>query len=358
MVPPRAYLVLSAVLFMLGAVGVLLRRNALIIFMAVELMLNSVNLAFVTFARLHWAIEGQVTVFFVLVVAAVEVVVGLALIVDIFGRGTPWTSTTWICCGGSDDPMLCAVDAALAAVGWLTNGLIGRRLSRACSPAPGGRPAVGASFVDGAASSSPRIGETRAPEGACRSGVPLYSWLGAGDLDVQAGLLVDALSLVMVLTVSGVGLLIHVYSIGYMAEDPDASRYFAYLNLFMFAMLLLVLAGNLLVLFVGWELVGLCSYLLIGFWFARPAAATAGRKAFIVNRIGDAAFLLGLLHPVHPLGTLDILQIRDGAADLSGGAAHPRGPAPVCRAPRGSRRNSRCTSGCPTRWKGRRPSPR
>ncbi len=157
------------------------------------------------------------------------------------------------------------------------------------------------------------------PQAAVSVSLPLFSWLGAGDLWIEASLLVDALSLVMALVVSGVGFLIHVYSIGYMAADPDASRYFSYLNLFMFAMLLLVLAGNLLVLFVGWELVGVCSYLLIGFWYARPAAAGAGRKAFVVNRIGDAAFLLGLFLLFTSLGTLDILKIRDGVGQLSMG---------------------------------------
>ncbi len=203
-------------------------------------------------------------------------------------------------------------------LGWLTNGLIGRRLPRVLSGWVAAL-AVAASFATALVVLS-AFGETRAPGMSLSIGLPLYSWLGAGDLDVQAGLLVDALSLVMVLTITGVGLLIHVYSIGYMAEDPHASRYFAYLNLFMFSMLLLVLAGNLLVLFVGWELVGLCSYLLIGFWFTRPAAATAGRKAFVVNRIGDAAFLLGLLILFTSLNTLDILKIRDGAAGLSDGA--------------------------------------
>jgi len=203
-------------------------------------------------------------------------------------------------------------------LGWLTNALIGRRLPRAVSGWVAAL-SVAASFATALAVLS-AFSETRAPGTSLSIGFPLYSWIGAGDLDVQVGLLVDALSLVMVLTVSGVGLLIHVYSIGYMAEDPNASRYFAYLNLFMFSMLLLVLAGNLLVLFVGWELVGLCSYLLIGFWFTRPAAASAGRKAFIVNRIGDAAFLLGLFILFTSLNTLDILKIRDGAAGLSDGA--------------------------------------
>jgi NADH-quinone oxidoreductase subunit L len=199
-------------------------------------------------------------------------------------------------------------------LGWLANGLIGRRLSRTTS-AGLACATVGASFVT-AMGVLAAFRATQAPDAAVSLVLPLYPWLGAGDLTVEASLLVDALSLTMALVVTGVGFLIHVYSIGYMAEDPDAPRYFAYLNLFMVAMLLLVLAGNLLVLFVGWELVGVCSYLLIGFWFARPAAAAAGRKAFVVNRIGDAAFLLGLFVLFTTLGTLDILKIRDGVGGL------------------------------------------
>src|SRR2546428_11307295 len=99
----------------------------------------------------------------------------------------------------------------------------------------------------------------------------------------------------MILVVTGVGFLIHVYSVGYMAHDASFRRFFLYLNLFMFAMLTLVLADNFLLMFVGWEGVGLCSYLLIGFWVERPAAVSAGKKAFIVNRIGDFRFLLGML---------------------------------------------------------------
>ncbi|MBI3998358.1 MAG: NADH-quinone oxidoreductase subunit L [Armatimonadetes bacterium] len=202
-------------------------------------------------------------------------------------------------------------------LGWLTNGLIGRRLSRALA----GELAcvtVAASFVS-ALGVLLAVRPAGATDAAVSIVIPLFRWLGAGDLWIDASLIIDALSLVMALVVSGVGFLIHVYSLGYMADDPDLPRYFAYLNLFMFAMLLLVLAGNLLVLFIGWELVGVCSYLLIGYWFARPAAATAGRKAFIVNRIGDAAFLLGLFLLFTQLRTLDILQIRDGAPHLPEG---------------------------------------
>ncbi|MFP6627111.1 MAG: NADH-quinone oxidoreductase subunit L [Deltaproteobacteria bacterium] len=121
----------------------------------------------------------------------------------------------------------------------------------------------------------------------------LYTWINTGGFTAEVGFVVDRLSAVMCLVVTGVGSLIHVYSIGYMDKDEDYARYFAYLNFFTSAMLILVLADNLVLMFVGWEGVGLASYLLIGFWYQDPAKAAAGRKAFIVNRVGDAAFVLG-----------------------------------------------------------------
>src|SRR4029079_10164989 len=123
----------------------------------------------------------------------------------------------------------------------------------------------------------------------------VWTWMRVGDFTVDVGFALDPLSSVMILVVTGVGFLIHVYSVGYMAHDPSFRRFFLYLNLFMFSMLTLVLASNFLVMFVGWEGVGLCSYLLIGFWYERPSAAEAGKKAFIVNRIGDFGFILGVL---------------------------------------------------------------
>jgi NADH-quinone oxidoreductase subunit L len=122
----------------------------------------------------------------------------------------------------------------------------------------------------------------------------LYPWLVAGALEIPTGFLVDPLSTVMMVTVTVVGFLVHVYSIKYMYGDPGYPRFFAYLNLFLFCMLVLVLANNYLLMFLGWEGVGLCSYLLIGFWYERKSATDAGNKAFIVNRVGDAGFLLGL----------------------------------------------------------------
>ena len=122
----------------------------------------------------------------------------------------------------------------------------------------------------------------------------VYTWIQVGALRADVAFAVDPLSAVMLLVVTGVGFLIHVYSVGYMQRDAGFWRYFTYLNLFMFSMLLLVLGDNLLLVFVGWEGVGLCSYLLIGFWYEDPEKASAGKKAFVVNRVGDFGFLLGI----------------------------------------------------------------
>jgi NADH-quinone oxidoreductase subunit L len=142
-------------------------------------------------------------------------------------------------------------------------------------------------------------------------------WMEAGGFRVPLSLLVDSLSGVMILVVTGVGGLIHVYSLGYMAHDEDSVRYFSYLNLFTFFMLLLVLGGNLPLMFVGWEGVGLCSYLLIGFWFKKKSASDAGMKAFVVNRIGDAGLILGMIVAYHAFGSLDLVEIADNAGSLA-----------------------------------------
>src|SRR5207248_1701008 len=131
----------------------------------------------------------------------------------------------------------------------------------------------------------------------------------------------DQLSMVMTLVITGVGALIHVFSVGYMRDDPGYPRYFAYLNLFVFFMLTLVLGANYPVLFVGWEGVGLCSYLLIGFWFSEKANADAGKKAFIVNRIGDFGFLIAMFMLFANLGTLDFRQLEAAAPSLAMGGA-------------------------------------
>ena len=141
----------------------------------------------------------------------------------------------------------------------------------------------------------------------------LYEWITGESFAFNIGFRVDALTSVMLLVITGVGFLIHVYSIGYMHGDAGYNRYFAYLNLFVFAMLILVLGNNYLMMFVGWEGVGLCSYLLIGFWYEKKSATDAGKKAFIMNRIGDFGFLLGMFTLFAAFGTLDFGSMFNAA---------------------------------------------
>jgi NADH-quinone oxidoreductase subunit L len=185
-------------------------------------------------------------------------------------------------------------------LGFLVNGFFGRRIGRgavgivACG-------SVGLSLLTSLAA----VAELLAlPPAARRISLVVGPWIGAGNFQADWGLLLDPLSAVMILVVSGVGFLIHVYSIGYMHRDPDYPRFFTYMNLFTFSMLMLVLANNYLLLYVFWEAVGLCSYLLIGFWFEKQSAADAGKKAFIVNRVGDFGFALGVMLLWTSLGTL------------------------------------------------------
>ncbi len=137
----------------------------------------------------------------------------------------------------------------------------------------------------------------------------LAHWIRSGNFTVDFAFYLDQLSLVMLLVVTGVGFLIHIYSVGYMWDDPSYYRFFTYLNLFMFFMLTLILANNYLMMFIGWEGVGLASYLLIGFWFTKDSAASAGKKAFIVNRIGDFGFLIGIFLIIQHFGSLNFSQV-------------------------------------------------
>ena len=143
-----------------------------------------------------------------------------------------------------------------------------------------------------------------------------FNWFSAGSLRVDMAFTFDRLSGALTLVVTGVGFLIHVYSVGYMDEDPGYWRYFSYLNLFVAAMLTLILGDNLVAMFVGWEGVGLCSYLLIGFWFTDEEKAYAGRKAFIVNRIGDFGFLIGIFILFNQIGSVGIAQVNSAALPL------------------------------------------
>ncbi|MCE2452241.1 MAG: NADH-quinone oxidoreductase subunit L [Nitrospinae bacterium] len=146
----------------------------------------------------------------------------------------------------------------------------------------------------------------------------LFEWIPVGAFEIQASFSLDPLSAVMALVVTGVGTLIHLYSMGYMHNDRGVVRYFIYLNLFSLSMLTLVLGDNFVVMFVGWEAVGLCSYLLIGFWYERKAAAEAGKKAFIVNRVGDFCFLIALFYIYSVVGSLDFAEVFSKAPQLLG----------------------------------------
>ena len=148
----------------------------------------------------------------------------------------------------------------------------------------------------------------------------VFSWIPVGQLQVDFALQIDQLSMCFVLLISGVGSLIHIYSVGYMADDPDRRRFFGYLNLFLASMLLLVVADNYVVLYVGWEGVGLASYLLIGFWYHKPSAATAAKKAFVMNRVGDAGLALGIFLMFSTFGTLSYAGVFAGAPAASRGA--------------------------------------
>ena len=181
-------------------------------------------------------------------------------------------------------------------------------------------------------------------------------------------ILVDPLSVYMMLVVSGISTLIHLYAVAYMKEDRGFARFFSYLNFFVFSMLLLVLAGNFLLLIVGWAFVGAASYLLISFWYRRTTATKAGIKAFVINVVGDVGLVLGTYFIFKPHGHArlpeDLPRGRPAAPSASTPATRPATatspPAACCcssaRSP--SRRRSRCTPGCPTRWRARRRSAR
>ena len=218
-------------------------------------------------------------------------------------------------------------------IGAATNIIIGRKLSRATVHAVGCGVVLGALGVV-LGSVFGKLWPLWQKAHAAVSGETLmdtprvvntvFNWISAGPVDIEMGFVLDPLSAVMVFTVTFVGSLIHIYSCGYMAHDTDYARFFGYLNLFTGSMLMLVLGDNLIVLFVGWEGVGVCSYLLIGFWYnksgtvkAGSANATAGRKAFIVNRVGDFAFILGMFLLFSATSTLNVAQLAQNTDKLT-----------------------------------------
>ena len=203
------------------------------------------------------------------------------------------------------------------AIGFLINGFFGKRYSKqvvgwvACS-------ALGLSFLTSILIFFEMIGR---PSTERVFEKVIFDWIGSGSLQTVIGYQIDPLSILMALVVSGVSFFIHIYSVGYMHDDPGYPRYFTYLNLFVFMMLNLILANNFLLMFVGWEGVGLCSYLLIGFWFEKDSASNAGKKAFVVNRVGDFGFILGMFLLFTSLGkhgiwTLDFTEAFANASKL------------------------------------------
>ncbi len=213
-----------------------------------------------------------------------------------------------------NDPVAWAAFApALALLGALVNGLFGRKLRE---PLPGliATAAVAGAFALALIASFGLVGREAGV------GVTLWPFMPVAGLDLSVGFMIDSLSATFLLVITGVGLAIHVYSIGYMHADDGYARYFALLNLFVASMAILVLADSLVLLFVGWEGVGVCSFLLIGFWYRQKANADAGRKAFIVNRIGDAGFLLASFLVATTFGTLTIAEVNAAAGTYAFGA--------------------------------------
>lgn len=198
-------------------------------------------------------------------------------------------------------------------LGWAINGLFGKKLSKSLS----GIIASSAVFISFVFSVLMFVEISNAVQKSAT--VKVFEWISAGNLNIPFEFLIDSLSCLFLLIITGIGFLIHVYSTGYMKEDEGFSRFFAYLNLFVFFMLLLVMGNNYLIMFVGWEGVGLCSYLLIGFWFKNNEYNKAANKAFIMNRIGDLGFILGILLIFFSTGTTTFDGVFNGIAGKSQG---------------------------------------
>ena len=201
---------------------------------------------------------------------------------------------------------------------------------------------------------------TEPPVGGAYS-VSLWTWMQVGDFAPTFTLKLDALSLTMLGVITGVGFFIHLFASWYMRGDDGYARFFSYMNLFVASMLFLVLADDLLFLYFGWEGVGLCSYLLIGFWYKDPANGAAARKAFVVTRVGDTLMTLGLFvlyRQFHTLTHRHDSRLRQPTYGRSATRSQ-HSPACCCSAARSaSPRSCRCRPGCPTRWRDRRPCPR
>src|SRR5712692_6127903 len=223
-----------------------------------------------------------------------------------------WSGFVFSCLRGCD--LMLLLIPLLPFLGFLVNASVGRRVSKAAAGAVACGVMLG-SFVVALAAVMRLV--SLEPESRAIAN-QVFTWITSGDFTAGFTLRLDPLSAVMILVVTGIGSLIHVYSTAYMHEESDAefARYFSYLNLFAALMLVLVLGANFLVMFVGWEGVGLCSYLLIGFWYQKKSASDAGNKAFIVNRIGDFGFVLGILAVFVHFGTIDFQQVARAAGAI------------------------------------------
>ena len=311
----NSYLMLSAVLFAIGTAGVFLRRNLITILLSVEVMLNAVE-PDVRRGRPVLRQRGR----------ADHRVLRHDRRGRRSGRGPGHHHRALPAPGIAQPGRLHVAEVVTACwllipllpfAGFLLNATFGRRLPKSVS---GGIATGGDGRWRSASRWRPSGAARQEPVGGVRAiDEDVYTWIASGRLNVPLAFRLDPLAAVMILVVTGIGTLIHLYSTAYMHEESDGefARYFSYLNLFAAFMLVLVLGANFPVMFIGWEGVGLCSYLLIGFWFTKPSAADAGKKAFIVNRIGDFGFILGMLAIFATFGTLDF----QGVARRGRGAA-------------------------------------
>src|SRR5262245_8814280 len=363
------YLAVAAILFTLGILGIFLnRKNVIIILMSIELILLAVNINLVAFSTHLGDLVGQVFALLVLTVAAAEAAIGRAILAVYFrNRGS--IAVEDINLMKASAPMYRAI-GFLPLLGGIVAGLIALAGARArhpgATPTAGGedhapgpvaedRPRGAPPPAGHAAAIHPPHTEPVAPEppaagsreaelvttallfasmvlswiafayvgfGHHDTRVPLLTWINSGSLHVDWALRIDTLTAVMLVVVTTISAFVHLYSIGYMDEDPYPPRFFAYLSLFTFAMLMLVTADNLAQLFFGWEGVGLMSYLLIGFWYHKPEANAAAIKAFIVNRVGDFGFVLGIFAVFMLVGSIDFETVFAQVPALSGKTIH------------------------------------
>src|SRR5436189_138587 len=293
MITPAHYMILSAALFMIGVIGVMVRRNIIIIFMSIELILNAVNINLIAFSAQLQNQIGQV-------------------------------------CADCETMRYIWLIPLLPGIGALINGLFGIRWFSRRQAGQLACTTMTAALVLAVVGFFQLLGlpaEQRAYDVVIAQWIPripLATGTGIGVFEVPWGFRLDPLSGLMILVVTGIGTLIHVYSTAYMADEPrgGVARFFCYLNLFCFFMLMLVLGNNFLVMFVGWEGVGLCSYLLIGYWYEKKSAADAGKKAFITNRVGDWGFILGIFLVYYTFGTLDFRAVQNAAGAMPFETAH------------------------------------